>query len=308
MDASRVARQILSGLEREGCRGRIVSIQHITDLKKEIDLRYSQGFLDDLLYRERLTWFRFNLSEATPDARSIIITSAPQPQQKVTFQVEGRAYDFIVPPTYSDCTDRLVEKLITDALRQVRCHVYKARLPEKLLAVHSGLAKYGKNNIAYVEGLGTFHRLKVFLSDLPAVEDTWSESQMLEQCAKCSACIKKCPTSAIISDRFLIRAERCLTFHNEREAEFPGWIDPAWHNCLIGCMVCQLVCPANREISDQFGEGESFTEEETALLSRVASIDDVPPLTADKLRRLGLLEDVGLLGRNLNVLIRRHSS
>ena len=308
MDASGVARQILSGLEKKGCRGRIVSIQHVTDLKKEIDLSHNQGVLDDLLYRERLSGFQFNFSEAFPNARSIIITSAPQPQQKVIFQFEGSTYGFTVPPTYSSHTDRLVEKAIMDALRPVKCHVYKARLPEKLLAVRSGLAKYGKNNIAYIDGLGTFHRLKVFLSDLPAVEDTWSESEMLERCGKCSACIKKCPTGAIPSDRFLIRADRCLTFHNEREAEFPDWIDPAWHNCLVGCMVCQLVCPANRGVRGQYGKGENFSEKETDLVLRGASVERVPRPTADKLRRLGLLDDVGLLARNLKVLIRQRSS
>ena len=308
MDASGVSRQILSGLEGKGCRGRIVSIQRITDLKEEIDLSHNQGVLDDLLYRERLTWFQFNFPEAFPNAESIIITSAPQPQQKVSFQFEGRTSDFTVPPTYSDYTDRLVEKAIMDVLGPVTCHIQRARLPEKLLAVRSGLAKYGKNNIAYIEGLGTFHRLRVFLSDLPVVEDTWSESEMMEQCDGCSACIKKCPTGAILSDRFLIRAERCLTFHNERLADFPDWIDPAWHNCLIGCMICQLVCPANRGVRSQSGKGESFTEAETALVTRGVSVDQLPRSTADKLQRLGLLEDVGLITRNLNVLLRQRSS
>ncbi len=308
MDDSGVARQICSGLERKGCRGRIVSIQHLTDLKKEIDLSHNQGVFDELFYRECLSGFQFNFSEAFPNARSIIITSAPQPQQKVSFQFEGRTYDFTVPPTYSYHTDQLVEKAIMDVLEPMKWHIYKARLPEKLLAVRSGLAKYGKNNIAYIEGSGTFHRLKVFLSDLPAVEDSWAEPKMMEECGKCSACIKKCPTNAILSDRFLIRAERCLTFHNERPAEFPDWIDPAWHNCLIGCMVCQLVCPANRGLRNQFGEGESFTEEETALVTKGVSVDQLPRSTADKLQRLGLLEDVGLITRNLNVLIRQRSS
>jgi len=308
MDDSGVARQICSGLERKGCRGRIVSIQHITDLKKEIDLSHNHGVFDELFYRECLSGFQFNFSEAFPNARSIIITSAPQPQQKVRFQFEGRTYAFTVPPTYSYWTDQLVEKVIMDVLGPMKCHTYKARLPAKLLAVRSGLAKYGKNNIAYIEGLGTFHRLKVFLSDLPVVEDSWAEPEMMEQCGKCSACIKKCPTNAILSDRFLIRAERCLTFHNERPAEFPDWIDPAWHNCLIGCMVCQLVCPANRGLTNQFGEGESFTDKETALVSRGVSVDQLPRLTADKLQRLGLLGDVALITRNLNVLLRQRSS
>jgi epoxyqueuosine reductase len=308
MDASRLATQILSALEGRGCRGRIVSIQHITDLKSEIDLSYSQGLLDDLLYRERLTWFQFNISEAFPSAKSIIIATAPQPQQKARFRFEGRSFDVTVPPTYSRDTDRLIENAIRGVLRPAKCHVHEARLPDKLLAVRSGLAKYGKNNIAYVEGLGSFHRLKVFLSDLPTVEDNWAEPQMVEQCSKCSACVKKCPTSAILSDRFLIRAERCLTFHNEREAEFPDWIDPAWHNCLIGCMVCQLVCPANKGVRNQFGAGESFTEEETTLIAGGVSSDRVPRPMADRLRRLGLLEDVGLMPRNLNVLLRQSVS
>jgi epoxyqueuosine reductase len=73
-------------------------------------------------------------------------------------------------------------------------------------------------------------------------------------------------------------------------------------------MVCQLVCPANRGLRDQFGEGESFTEKETALVSRGVSIDQLPRSTADKLERLGLLEDVGLITRNLNVLLRQRLS
>lgn len=73
-------------------------------------------------------------------------------------------------------------------------------------------------------------------------------------------------------------------------------------------MVCQLVCPADKEVRSWFGEGASFTEEETALLISGASADQLPPLTADKLRRLGLLEDVGLITRNLNVLLKQRSS
>ena len=308
MDASGAARQILSRLEKKGCRGRIVPIHHVADLKEDLDLSHNQGVYDELFYRESLSGFQFNVSEAFPNARSIIITSSPQFQQRVSFQFKGGNHTFIVPPTYSDRTDYPVEKMITEVLESTEFRIYKARLPVKLLAVRSALANYGKNNITYIDGLGSFHRLKVFLSDLPAFEDSWAESEMMGQCGNCSACVKKCPTNAIVSNRFLIHAERCLTFHNERQAEFPDWIDPTWHNCLIGCMVCQLVCPANKGVRSRYEEGESFNEDETSLLLRGVSVDQVPQLTADKLRRLSLLEDLGLIARNLKVLLSQRLS
>jgi epoxyqueuosine reductase len=306
VDAPGLAREVCLGLERKGYPCRIVSIRHIADLRTEIKCRHEQGDLNELFYHESLSGFEFNFAEDFPKARSIIITSAPQPQQKARFQFQGRAYAFTVPPTYSHWTDQLVEKAIMDVLEPSKSSIYKARLPGKLLAVRSGLAKYGKNNITYVDGLGSFHRLKAFLSDIPATEDSWAESEMMEQCRTCSACVKKCPTNAILSDRFLIRAERCLTFHNERQAEFPDWINPAWHNCLIGCMVCQLACPANKGLRDWFVEGEKFTEEETELLWKGISSDRLPQSTAAKVERLGLLEDVGLVSRNLKVLLSQH--
>lgn len=213
-----------------------------------------------------------------------------------------------MPPTYSSDTDRAVESALAAILRPEGFSLHLARVPEKLLAVRSGLARYGKNNIAYVEGMGSFHRLEAFFSDLPTPEDNWVGLQALEQCHKCTACINKCPTGAIVHDRFLILAERCLTFHNERSAEFPDWIDPSWHNCLIGCMACQLACPVNKGFFDWFEEGVSFTEEETALLLQGVTRDQLPSAAAEKLQRLGLLEDVELVSRNLAVLLKQRTA
>ncbi|MBM3156693.1 MAG: hypothetical protein FJ004_05350 [Chloroflexi bacterium] len=217
-------------------------------------------------------------------------------------------YSFTIPPTYSYKTDAIIEKTLLDVLKPQRFTIKPARLPQKLLAVRSGLAQYGKNNIAYAEGMGSFHRLKVFLSDLPPVYDKWLELKSMEKCSKCSACLKKCPTSAIVPDRFLIRAERCLTFHNERVEPFPDWIKPSWHNCWIGCMVCQSVCPTNKKFYKWFVETEHFTERETDLILRGAPSSLLPKATANKLKRLDLLEDLNLLPRNLDVLLKQHSA
>ncbi len=80
MNVSEITRLVYSELEQKGYRGRILSIQHLADLKEEIETRYNEGIFDETFYRERLTGFEFGTLERFPAANSIIITSAPQPQ------------------------------------------------------------------------------------------------------------------------------------------------------------------------------------------------------------------------------------
>jgi len=182
----------------------------------------------------------------------------------------------------------------------------KAIVPWKLLAARSGLAQYGKNNITYIAGLGSFYRLVAFVSDLPCLEDSWGEPQILKDCSKCDACTKACPSGAIGTDRFLLHAERCITFHNERQEEFPTWLNPSWHHCLVGCMVCQKVCPANKPFRKEVTEGPVFSETETAAVLQGSSRDLLPPGAVQKLEGLDMIGYAKVLGRNLDVLIRKH--
>ena len=169
--------------------------------------------------------------------------------------------------------------------------------------MRSGLAQYGKNNITYVKGSGSFHRPVVFISDFPCEADSWGEPTVMGQCEKCSACVKACPTAAVGSDRFLLHAERCLTFLNEWPKDFPEWLSPAWHNSLVGCMICQKVCPANKEVVKWTESGATFDNEEADLILNGVSEDQLPRETLAKLKKLDMTEYYDVLGRNLKVLI-----
>lgn len=308
MNVSQITKSVYSALEEKGYRGRIVPIKYLAALKEAIEAGHNEGLFDEVFYQERLTHFKFSTPRRFPDVKSIIITSAPQPQQRVGFNLKGRLYHFIIPPTYSHKTDDIVNSTLSNILKPAGLGLYPAVVPLKLLAVHSGLAKYGKNNLAYMAGMGSFHRLKAFFSNLPIAEDSWFELQLLEQCKTCSACIKKCPTGAIIPQRFLVQAEKCLTSHNERRGEFPDWIEPSWHNCLIGCMYCQIVCPANKAFFNWFRESVNFTEEETELILETTSHHQLPQAAANKLKRIYLLEELDLISRNLKALVIQDSS
>ena len=299
-----IAGLVCSRLEEKGYRGRVVPIGHVAELKSEIEEGVREGKTDAGVYKRYLSQFQFDVAARAPTARSIIITAAPQPQRRATFHVNGRTYPVIIPPTYYGDTDKQIRNLLQNVLVFNDYQLYPAALPSKLLAVRSGLAKYGKNNITYVEGLGSFYRLRAFLSDMPCGRSEWLEPQAMKACNRCQACLKACPTGAIAQDRFLLHAERCLTFLNEGNEDFPGWIDPAWHNSLMGCMRCQLACPVNKPFFTWVEDGEDFDEVETELILNKVPVDRLPSETAHKLSRSYMTEYLEQLPRNFRALLR----
>jgi epoxyqueuosine reductase len=216
----------------------------------------------------------------------------------------------LAPPTYVGYTRRTesVQAVLAAWLREDGYRLAKPRLPLKTLAVRSGLANYGRNNICFVPGLGSFLQLVGGYSDLPCEDDPWREAKALDRCASCVACLRYCPTGAITSDRFLLHAERCLTYHNEAAGDFPGWIDPSWHHCLVGCLRCQTVCPENRAVAGWIEDRAEFSEPETALFVRRVPLDRLPAETAAKVRGLEINEDYRLLCRNLAMIVERGRS
>ena len=292
-------------LAKAGYQCKIINSDHIQNLQSEIENQYHHGLFDEEFYREELTGFDFKIADSVAGSTSLIIVAAPQPQVRVTFTRQGESFHAIIPPTYSYATDRHVQRLLERQLHPAGFQVKKANLPWKLMAVHSGLAKYGKNNITYVAGLGSYHRLVAFVSDFPEIENHWHEPQVLERCENCKACMKACPTGAITPDRFLLNGARCLTFHNERKGEFPQWISPSWHNCLVGCLYCQKSCPVNKDVVKSVKEGPVFSEEETAFILQDQPQNKASQHARQKLEILDMVEYLPVLGRNLRVLQER---
>ncbi len=298
--------ELTAKIEARGWRGRVVPLERLADLREAILGPHRKGLLDEALHRVGLSFFSFEPPADLPGARSIVIVAAPTPQMRVTFHWRGQPAPVIVPPTYVRYTPRTesVQAVLAGWLKQQGCGLAKPRLPLKTLAVRSGLAEYGRHNICCVPGMGSFLQLVGAFSDLPWDDDPWRAPKALDRCTSCVACLQRCPTGAIASDRFLIRAERCLTYHNEAAADFPAWIDPSWHHSLVGCMRCQLACPENKAVADWFEDLAEFSEEETSRLVEGEPFAELPAETAAKLESLVINEDYRLLCRNLSMILR----
>jgi epoxyqueuosine reductase len=300
--------ELLFKLQEKGYSGRIVKAEFAHVLQEEIRGRRTSGLFDEEFfgeerYREELSGYSVSPLEALSNAKSIIIVAASQPRVGLVFTYHGKPHSVVIPPHYARDTDYKIESIIRGIAP--RLHLKLAVLPLKLLAVRSGLGEYGRNNLCYVPQMGSFHRLVAFYLDIPCAEGSFTEPKMMEKCKLCQACTRGCPTRAITADRFLIHAERCLTFHNERSTRFASWIDPTWHNCLIGCLVCQKVCPENLGYLNLVENGGTFSEEETNLILKFTSTERLPSETVFKLKRLDMLAYSNVVGRNLDVLLRR---
>ena len=233
-------------LKEHGYESRVLPISVVPELESGIRDLVNKGTITADFYQKELSAnIDFSSKSKLFKTRSIIILACFQPPTRVKFG----SYFFTVPPTYiyrpirEDSFRILVTLLEPDGYS-----VRRARLPFKLLAARSGLGRYGRNNLLYIEGIGSFQRMEAFYSDLPRRYFELSEPQVMEKCKSCVLCQKACPTNAINPDRFIINAERCLTYFNENQEPFPDWIKPSCHNAIIGCLKCQQVCPANREV------------------------------------------------------------
>lgn len=289
----------------------VVSIKHLKDLQKDIENLKNSDLFSDLINTITNDFYNFILPDAPFKINSIIVVASPKPLVEVKFKIKGKTIS-LLHHTYKDLdksTD--VKHDLNVILNSKGYHlVDAASLPQKLLAVRSGLAKYGRNNITYVDGMGSLQKLSTFYSDVPCADDNWHEIQQMDFCKNCAVCINICPTAAITKERYLIKAERCLTYLNEfvwpMVKDFPSWLETSAHNCIHGCILCQVHCPQNRKFINNIAGLIEFNEEETLLLLEGKSIEELPKGLILKLKKLNLAYDYfDLLPRNLKVLFEK---
>lgn len=293
-----------------GYKASVVSINHLKDLEEEIEKISGCGYIDRELYHWLRTYYKFNPPESRHEIASLVIVASRSPQVKIFFHWKGRQVFLMMPPTYLDFNSEpeRIEKVIDQIPHINQYHFSEARnLPNKILAAKSGMGAYGRNNLLYVPGLGSMHLLSVFYSDLPCSEDGWNEIQLMNSCKKCSACLDHCPTGAINTERFTIKAERCITFHNEfwGKPEFPEWIDPAAHNSIVGCMDCQRICPMNKDHLNNVIELAGFDAGETDIILQKKAREDLSHSLVSKLEAANLYAHYDYLARNLKVLLEK---
>ena len=267
-----------------------LSVEHLGEIKDGFD----RSGIDTSPY------YRFeppaDLGFAT---RSVLVVASPAPHMTASFMLGEAALDALIPPSYAGAEDQeqAVHACLAASLGKAGYHIATAEgLPCKPLAANAGLGQLGRNNLLYVDGMGSFLRLTLFYTDLPCDRGVFHALRVMDSCEGCSRCVDSCPTGALAHGRTLVAGERCLTTHNEHAGDFPQWIDPRWHHALVGCVRCQYACPQNaRNIGTPRNIARYDRAQTQALLTGQLPPEALLPLRLPQYYH-------GVLARNLRAL------
>ncbi len=316
---------VLDELRTHGIEARVVPVERLEDVGSRVRAVLDGGGLPDGVARGIAEDLAGEIPSHVPGSapaswadeagaprpvRSALVGAIARPLTQAKLTWRGATHTVPVPPHYAgyEAVPRAMARLVDELLRPHGYGALHCEPPLKTLAACAGLARYGRNNVAYVPGLGSWLQLGACVSDAPPPDDAaWGEPRMLERCERCSACLRACPTAAIAADRFLLHTDRCLTWHNERREPLPAWIDPSAHHCAVGCLRCQQVCPDNARVHLVQAAPEWFDEHETAAVLAAEEAEDewagLDETTREKLARCGLDYSPRVVARNLRLLL-----
>lgn len=139
---------------------------------------------------------------------------------------------------------KLAERIHAAAPHGFRVFVDSAPVLEVELARRAQLGWRGKHTLLVGRRLGSFFFLGEIFTDLPLPID--APQPAANHCGRCTACLRACPTGAILAP-YRLDARRCISYLTiEHAGEIPAELRPAIGNRIYGCDDCQLACPWNR--------------------------------------------------------------
>ncbi len=220
------------------------------------------NFHGDMSYMERNVDKRLNPAELVPNTLTVICTRMnylTESSEHCTELLDHPTDAYISRYALGRDYHKLIRKRLQKFAHQIatllgefgyRVFTDSAPVLEKALAVKAGIGWRGKHSNLLDREHGSWFFLGEIYTDLPLQTD----NKITEHCGKCTACIDKCPTQAIVSP-YVVDARRCISYLTiEHHSAIPVEFRKAIGNRIYGCDDCQLFCPWNRF--------EKFTAEE----------------------------------------------
>jgi epoxyqueuosine reductase len=203
---------------------------------------YEPGYTRDRVEK----WIKMaQPKEVMPEAKSVIVAGF--------YYLTGDTMDSTAPGKpcgkiarvlthgHSGVYKRIVKlaEFLTDQGFQVKGGIHR-----KSAAVRAGLGFIGKNTLVSNERFGSWVAYQVLVTD---AELEFDAPSTIDGCGNCRACVDACPTNALY-EPYKIDPRRCITYILNQE-KIPAEFRDKIGNRILGCDICQDVCPKNKVLS-----------------------------------------------------------
>ncbi len=195
---------------------------------------------------------RLDPTRLLPGARSVVMVAeyyagrgvaAEEPQLgngRIARYARGRDYHTVLKRRLHRVCDRVRETFPGTA---TRAFCDSAPVLEREMALRCGLGWIGKHTLLIHPTQGSWMVLGGFLTTLE-LDAPAGQRREPDHCGSCTRCIDACPTSAITP--YSVDGSRCISYLTiEHEREIEPSLAAGMGDWLVGCDVCQEVCPHN---------------------------------------------------------------
>ena len=215
----------------------------------------SNGFHGEMDYMETRRDVHQHPDGVLPEVRSIMMLGlsyhtdvASLPQQRGQGRVaryawgQGDYHDFMHKKLKQLC--KFARSL--DGEIGVRGVVDTAPLLEREFAQLSGMGWHAKNTMLINRDLGSWFLIAAILTDAELETDS---PMVTDHCGTCTACMDACPTDAFV-EAGTLDATKCISYLTiEHRTPIPRELRSQMGDWILGCDVCQDVCPWNNKAS-----------------------------------------------------------
>jgi len=240
------------------CAVGVTSAAPFRDAEEAATARTRAGLMDGLTWwSERRARASGDPRRASPNARSVIALAFPHPradeqppeQDADAGGPRGRIAAYALGDDYHDVLNQRMTPLV-EMLREhghtARTYVDHGWMLDRAAAARAGIGWLGKNTNLLVPGVGSY----VLLAEIVTSAELNVDEPLTKSCGSCDACLRVCPTGALIAPGVLDN-RRCISFWTiEHRGVIPLEIRPLIGDWIFGCDLCQEVCPINAHPRD----------------------------------------------------------
>lgn len=116
---------------------------------------------------------------------------------------------------------------------------------EKRWAQKAGLGWLGRHSQLIHPNAGSYFFIGILMLN---IDITPSDAPFPFRCGNCTKCIDACPTGALSSEG--MDARKCISYLTlESKSEIPEEFKDKLSGCIVGCDICNDVCPWNKKFA-----------------------------------------------------------